>query len=131
MPEEEDAMLYLCLVYIDETKLNALPRADFDALVAEHIAYDDELKRSGHFIAAEALEPVATATTVRVRNGRIVTTDGPFAETKEQLGGFFLVNARDLNDALEVAAGIPSARIGCVEVRPIDHMGKTQQGLRG
>ena len=123
-------MLYLCLVYLEETKLNALPRAEYDALVAEHLAYDEELRRSGRFIVAEGLEPVSTATTVRVRNGRIATTDGPFAETKEQLGGFFLVNARDLNDALEVAAGIPSARLGCVEVRPIDDLGKTRLGLR-
>ena len=124
-------MLYLCLVYIEETKLNSLPRAEYDALVAEHLAYDEELKRSGRFVVAEGLEPVSTATTVRVRNGRIATTDGPFAETKEQLGGFFLVNARDLNDALEVAAGIPSARLGSVEVRPINDLGKTELGLRG
>jgi hypothetical protein len=124
-------MLYLCLVYIDEKKLDALPRAEYDALVAEHLAYDDELRRSGHFVVAEGLEPVSTATTVRVRNGRVSTTDGPFAETKEQLGGFFLVRARDLNDALEVAAGIPSARLGTVEVRPINDLGKTELGLRG
>ena len=112
-------MLYLCLFYIDEKKLDALPRAEYDALVAEHLAYDDELRRSGHFVVAEGLEPVSTATTVRVRNGRVSTTDGPFAETKEQLGGFYLIEARDLNDAIQVASRIPSARTGSIEVRPV------------
>jgi hypothetical protein len=124
-------MLYLCLVYIEEKKLDALSRAEYDALVAEHLAYDDELRRSGRVGDAEGLEPVSMATTGRVRTGRGSTTDGPFAETKEQLGGFFLVRARDLNDALEVAAGIPSARLGSVEVRPINDLGKTELGLRG
>ena len=120
-------MLYLCLVYIDEKKLDALPRADYDALVAEHLAYDDELRRSGHFVVAEGLEPVSTATTVRVRNGRVSTTDGPFAETKEQLGGFILIEARDLNDAIRLAAKIPPARLGCVEVRPVKEQGCASQ----
>ena len=123
-------MLYLCLVYTEETKLGALSKADYDALVAEHLAYDDELRQSGHFVIGEALEHVNTATTVRVRNGKVSTTDGPFAETKEQLGGIVLVRARDLNDAIKVAAGIPSARLGCIEVRPINDLGKTELGLR-
>ena len=123
-------MLYLCLVYMEETKLGALSKADYDALVAEHLAYDDELRRSGHFVIGEALEHVNTATTVRVRNGKVSTTDGPFAETKEQLGGIILVRARDLNDAIKVAAGMPSARLGCIEVRPINDLGKTELGLR-
>ena len=123
-------MLYLCLVYTEETKLGALSKADYDALVAEHLAYDDELRRSGHFVIGEALEHVNTATTVRVRDGKVSTTDGPFAETKEQLGGIILVRARDLNDAIKVAAGIPSARLGCIEVRPINDLGKTELGLR-
>jgi hypothetical protein len=124
-------MLYMCLVYIDEQKLDAMPRAEYDALVAEHLAYDDELRRSGHFVVGEALEHVNTATTVRVRNGRVSATDGPFAETKEQLGGIILVDARDLNDAIKVATGIPSARVGCIEVRPVNDLGKRELGLRG
>jgi hypothetical protein len=112
-------MKYLCLVYQKEADLDAMPRADYDALVAEHLAFDDTLRESGHFLAAEALQPVTTATTVRVRGGKVSMTDGPFAETKEQLTGFFLVSARDLNDALHVASRVPSARLGCIEVRPV------------
>jgi hypothetical protein len=124
-------MLYLCLVYNEETTLDALSRAEYDALVAEHLAYDDELRRGGHFVVGEALEHVSTATTVRVRNGKVSATDGPFAETKEQLGGVILIEARDLNEAINLAAGIPSARLGCIEVRPVNDLGKTEQGLRG
>ena len=105
-------MKYLCLVYGEEEKLATM--ADHDCLAA-----DTAMRASGHCIASEALEPVATATTVRVRNGRLSVSDGPFAETKEQLAGFYLIEARDLNDAIQVAAKIPSARIGAVEVRPI------------
>ena len=112
-------MLYLCLVYNEEAKLDALPTRDYDALVAEHLAYDDELRRSGHFVVGEALEHVNTATTVRVRNGKVSTTDGPFAETKEQLGGYYLVDAPDLDAAIAIAAKIPGARHGSIEVRPI------------
>ena len=90
-----------------------------DGLVGECLAVDEELRKSGYVMASEALQPVQTATTVRVRNGRLSTTDGPFAETKEQLGGFFLIDARDLNDAIQVAAKIPSARLGSIEVRPV------------
>jgi hypothetical protein len=113
-------MKYLCLAYFDERKLEAAPKSEVDALVAESLAYDEELRASEHFIAAEALQPVRTATTVRIRNGKLSITDGPFAETKEQLGGFFLINARDLNDAIQVAAKIPCARLGSIEVRPIE-----------
>ena len=112
-------MKYLCLIYLEEEKLDAMPKSEFDALAREHLALDEELQKSGHFIVAEALQSVQTATTVRVRNGRLSTTDGPFAETKEQLGGFFLINARDLNEAHQVASRMPSARIGSIEVRPI------------
>ncbi len=119
-------MKYLCLVYQKEAELDALPRPERDALVAEHLAYDDALRERGHFIVAEALQSVATATTVRVRAGKISMTDGPFAETKEQLTGFFLLSARDLNEALQLAARIPSARLGCIEVRPIDPLTKTE-----
>jgi hypothetical protein len=117
--DEEQAMKYLCLVYSDETTLDAMSESEWNRVVGECLAADEELRRSGHVIASEALQPVRTATTVRVRNGRLATTDGPFAETKEQLGGFYMIDARYLNDAIQVAARIPSARRGCVEVRPI------------
>jgi hypothetical protein len=117
--EEEGTMRYLCLVYIEEKKLDGLSKPEYDALVGEALAYDEELRKSGHYIASDALQPVQTATTIRVRNGKVFTTDGPFAETKEQLGGFILIDARDLNDAIRVASKIPPARLGCIEVRPI------------
>jgi hypothetical protein len=110
---------YLCLIYLDERVLNGLSREEFDALVGEALDYDDALRRSGHYVASNALQSVQTATTIRTRNGRISTTDGPFAETKEQLGGFMLIEARDLNDAIRVASRIPPGRLGCVEVRPV------------
>ena len=112
-------MKYLCLIYVDEQLENALPGAERDALVAEHISCDAELREKGNYVTSAALESVRTATTLRVRQGRVFTTDGPFAETKEQLCGFVLVEARDLNEALQIAAKIPSARNGCVEVRPV------------
>jgi hypothetical protein len=115
-------MKYLCLIFTEEGKLEALSRSEGEALVREHLDFDETLRQSGHFIVAEALQPIQTATTVRVRNGRMSTTDGPFAETKEQLTGFFLIEARDLNDAIQVAGRIPSARLGSVEVRPIRNL---------
>ncbi len=105
-------MKYLCLVYGEEDKLGAMD--DHECL-----ACDADLRASGHCVASEALEPVATATTVRIRNGRIAVSDGPFAETKEALAGFYLLEARDLNEAISLAAKIPPAKVGCVEVRPI------------
>jgi hypothetical protein len=113
-------MKYLCLAYEEEAKLNSLSQSDWDALRKETLDYVDELKNNGHLIAAEPLQSVKTATTVRVRGGRAAITDGPFAETKETLGGFFLINARDLNEAIQVATKWPSARIGSIEVRPIE-----------
>jgi hypothetical protein len=110
---------YLCLVYSDEKVLDAMPEGEFETFSDEHVALDEELRKSGHSIVAEALQPVHTATTVRVRNGRLSTTDGPYAETKEQLGGIYLIEARDLNEAIQVAARIPSARVGSIEVRPV------------
>ncbi len=105
-------MKYLCLVYMEPQKLHAVPDS-------ECIACGVGFRNSGLLIAAEALQPVDTATTVRVRNGKVSITDGPFAETKEELAGFYLIEARDLNDAIQVAARIPGARFGSVEVRPI------------
>jgi hypothetical protein len=110
---------YLCLVYHEEKKLDDLPRGEWNALVDESLALREELETSGRGIAAEALQPVDTAMTVRIRNGKASTTDGPFVETKEQLGGFFLIDVGDLNEAIQVASRIPGARVGSVEVRPI------------
>jgi hypothetical protein len=112
-------MKYLCLVYIEEAKRDALPREEYLALVNDSMAYIEELKASNHHIAAEPLDPVNTATTIRVRNGAVSVTDGPFAETKEQLGGFFLIEARDFNEAIRLASNIPPARIGSIEVRAV------------
>jgi hypothetical protein len=109
-------MKYLCLVYSDENTLHSLPDSPRDP---ECAAYAEAVHDSGRMLAAEALELVQTATTIRVRDGRTSVTDGPFAETKEQLAGFYLVEARDLNDAIQIAAGIPAARVGSVEVRPV------------
>ncbi len=115
-------MKYLCLVYYEEKVLDAMPKSEFDPFTDEHFALDEELRKSGRSIVAEALQPVHTATTVRVRNGKVSATDGPFAETKEALGGFYLIDARDLNDAVQMAARIPAARLGSIEVRPVwDH----------
>lgn len=105
-------MKYLCLVYLEDAKFTAVPDS-------ECAACGQSLRDNGTLLAAEPLYPVNTATTVRVRNGRLMVTDGPFAETKEQLAGFYLIEARDLNDAIQVAAKIPPAREGSVEVRPV------------
>jgi hypothetical protein len=105
-------MKYLCLVYGEEDKIAAMD--DHECL-----ACDANLRAGGQCIASEALEPVATATTVRIRNGRVSFSDGPFAETKEALAGFYLIEARDLDQALQIAATIPPAKVGCVEVRPV------------
>ena len=105
-------MKYLCLIYLDENRLDELPDE-------ECVDFDNSIRNYGQCLASEALESVHTATTVRVRNGKVSLTDGPFAETKEQLAGFYMIDARDLNEAIQVASKIPPARIGCVEVRPI------------
>jgi hypothetical protein len=112
-------MKYLCLIYDDMSKWAAMPTDASREMGAEYQAYTDGIRKSGHFVAGEALQPVNTATTVRVRNGKVSTTDGPFAETKEQLGGFYLIEAKDLNDAIQVASRIPTARTGSIEVRPL------------
>ncbi len=105
-------MKYLCLVYLDERRLDELPDEDC-------VAYDTQIRNSGYCLASEALQSVQTATTLRVRNGKLSVTDGPFAETKEQLAGFYLIEARDLNEAIQIASKIPPARVGSIEVRPV------------
>lgn len=117
-------MKYLCLIYDEESKLAAMPKDESDAFMGEYFAFTDDIRRSGHLVAGEALHPVQTATTLRIRNGKLSTTDGPFAETREQLGGFYLIEARDLNEAIQVASRIPSARTGSIEVRPVVNFGE-------
>ena len=117
-------MKYLCLIYGVESVVGAMPPEQVQAFLGEFNAFTEGMKQSGHYLMAHRLQPVHTATTVRVRNGKVSTTDGPFAETKEQLGGFYLIEARDLNDAIQVASRIPSARHGSIEVRPIWDMSR-------
>ena len=112
-------MKYLCLIYDEEKKLDAMSKEEGEAFMGEYFGFTEGIKKSGHYLGGNALQPVQTATTVRVRNGKVSTTDGPFAETQEQLGGYYLIEAKDLNDAIRVAAQIPSSRIGSIEVRPI------------
>jgi hypothetical protein len=113
-------MKYLCLAYEEEQKLDELSEGDWHALRKETLDYVDALRKSGRLIATQALQSATTGSMVRVRNGQLTVTDGPFAETKEQIGGFFLIEATDLQDAIQVAARWPSARIGSIEVRPIE-----------
>jgi len=112
-------MRYLCLIYDDESQMVARPKDQADTMNAEYFNFTDGIKKSGQYLGGEALQPTTTATTVRMRAGKVSTTDGPYAETKEQLGGYYLINAKDLNEAIQVASRIPSARSGSVEVRPI------------
>ena len=112
-------MKYLCLVYGEERALGAMASAELDALIDESLSYDDVLRKSGHYIVSQALRSVADAATLRARKDKLTVTDGPFAETKEQLLGFILIDARDKDDALQVAAKMPMARVGTIEVRPV------------
>ena len=116
-------MKYLCLIYSDEQVLHTSPDSPHDS---ECLAYAEAIQASGRMLAAEPLQPVNTATTVRMRDGKVSITDGPFAETKEQLAGFYLIDARDLNEAIQVAGGIPAARVGSVEVRPVRELNLPQ-----
>lgn len=115
-------MKYLCLIYDAESVLTAMPKAEMERFLGEYMAFGREHREQGTVLGGNRLRPVQDATTVRIRNGKVSATDGPFAETKEQLGGYFLVEARDLNEAIQVASRIPSARTGSIEVRPIWEM---------
>jgi hypothetical protein len=112
-------MQYLLLIYDPESAWTTMPEGDRNAMFGEYMGFTADLKKSGHFRAGDALKPTHTATTVRVRDGKTTTTDGPFAETREQLGGYYLIEAKDLDEATAIAARIPSARIGSIEIRPI------------
>jgi hypothetical protein len=120
-------MKYLCLIYEDESRFPQVPKDEMDKIMGDYRAFSDDIKRSGQYLAGHQLQPTHAATTVRVRNGKVSTTDGPFAETKEQLGGFYMIEAKDLNDAIQVASRIPSARFGSIEVRPIVEPGQVKK----
>jgi hypothetical protein len=112
-------MQYMCLIYDDEKVWQGLSEDERSAVFAEYGAFTESIQKSGNMVAGDALQPTATATTVRVRNGETLMTDGPFAETKEQLGGYYLIEAKDADEALGIAVRIPSAKYGSIEVRPV------------
>jgi hypothetical protein len=112
-------MKYLCLIYDEEKKFQSMTKSEMDGLMRDYFTFTDEIEKSGNLLGGNDLQPVQNATTVRVRNGKVSTTDGPFAETKEQLGGYYLIEAADLNEAIQIAARIPSAKLGSIEVRPV------------
>jgi hypothetical protein len=113
------AMKYVCLVYAEEAGFATIPESELAALDEASLARDEELRRTGHLIVAQALESVRESVTIRVRDGQMSATDGPFAETTEQLGGFVFIEARDMNEAIKIASESPMARYGSVEVRPV------------
>jgi len=115
-------MKYVCLCYEEEKLVKSMPKADWNQVVKETYAGIEEMRKKGQLVASQALEFTDASTTVRVRNGRVTVTDGPFAETKEQLGGFFLIEARDLNDAIQIASRLSGAKLGCIEVRPVKEL---------
>ena len=112
-------MQYLLMIYRNEAEYGTMDAAERQKMMADYGAFTQSIIQSGNFKAGDALQPTSTATTVRVRDGKTLTTDGPFAETREQLGGYYLVEAKDLDEALAIAARIPGARVGSIEVRPI------------
>jgi hypothetical protein len=118
-PAGDETMQYLCLVYQDDKKIVALPDKELDAIVGACTSWIEDLEASGHHVFSAGLQAVSTAITLRERDGRMSSTDGPFAETKEHLGGFTIIAARDLNEAIAIASKLPAAKIGTVEVRPI------------
>ena len=115
-------MRFMFMIYHDEKELDALPEREMQALVDSALEYDEEVRRSGHYIVSDALQFSPTARTIRVRGGKVSTTDGPFAETKEQLGGFFLIEAKDMDEACHIASRFPPARIATIEVRPVQEL---------
>jgi hypothetical protein len=121
-------MKFVCLICAEKV-MEQMPVADAEKHYEEYREFTEDIRKSGHFLASNRLQPPHTATTIRVRNGRTLTTDGPFAETKEQFGGYYVIEARDLSEAIEVAARIPGARVGCVEVRPVAEDVQTRRAL--
>ena len=121
-------MRYLCLICAN-TWMERFSDAEAAAHYEEYREFTESIRASGHLVGANRLQPPETAVTLRVRQGRVSTTDGPYAETKEQLGGYYLIEARDLNEAMQIAARIPGARYGCVEIRPVADDAQTRQAL--
>jgi hypothetical protein len=119
-------MKYLLMIYENEKQWEALPKEESEKIMGEYFAYTESIKKTGNLVAGEALQPTATATTVRIRDGKRLTTDGPFAETREQLGGFYLVEAKNIDEAIALASRIPTARNGSIEVRPVVDFGQPQ-----
>jgi hypothetical protein len=119
MTKEDALMQYMCLIYDDEQVWKGMSEDERNAVLGEYGAFTQSIQGSGNMVAGDALQPTSTATTVRVRNGETLLTDGPFAETKEQLGGYYLIEAKDADEALKIAERIPSARYGSIEVRPV------------
>jgi len=115
-------MKYLCLIYSDESQWQKMSGADAASMMKEYGAFTESIKTSGQYLGGNQLAPTSAGTTVRIRNGKLATTDGPFAETKEQLGGYYLIEAKDLNEAIQVGSRIPGAKVGSIEVRPIAGM---------
>lgn len=111
-------MRYLCLIHLNEQELDGMPRSEVSDLNGRHLDFNDGLRESGNFIVAEALEPARTTACIRVRNGKTSVTDGPFAEAKEMIAGFYLIEARDMKEAIAIASNIPSAPLATIEVRP-------------
>ena len=124
-------MKFMFMIHHDEHVLDAMPETEMQALVDSAIEYAEEIRRSGHYIVSEALQRAPTARTIRVRAGTVSTTAGPFAETKEQLGGFFVIEAKDMDEACAVAARFPPARVGVIEIRPVQELkhSRDQRGL--
>ena len=123
-------MKYLALVYYQEQIMNQMSQQEWDSLNQECMACGEKLQSTGPMLDGSALQSVETATTVRVRNGKVTVTDGPFAETKEQLAGFYLLEARDINEAIQLAGNIPPARYGSIEIRPVREL-QTEQNSSG
>ena len=122
-------MRYVCLIYDDEKKMATMSQKDGETFMGDYFAFTNNIKKNGNYVAGEALQPINTATSLRFRNGKLSTTDGPFMETKEQLGGFYLIEARDLNEALQIAAKIPSVKTGTIEVRPVVDFSKERSAV--
>jgi hypothetical protein len=112
-------MKYLCLIYDNESEWQKFSKEVQDKYMGEYMAFGDSIKKSGQYVGANQLQPSHTATVVRARNGKVSTTDGPFVETKEQLGGYYLIEAKDLDEAIAIAARVPTAKFGSIEVRPV------------
>jgi hypothetical protein len=127
---KEETLKFLCLGYIDEKEWDAIPKSEQDAMMQECFAYDDVLRRNGHFVGGEALQSARTARTLRWKGGKVLVTDGPFTETKEQLGGLLVLEAKDMDHAIELMSKHPGVRLGGpFEIRPVEELPEIQPRL--